>query len=186
MLADRVTYSNINNPNYFLNFNFHYTSEVFLIDFETSKIHYFSNVRTKKDGDEYLNFKYVFTEPLTSKIPKSFENLTFTYDEMKSDSISKTIRITIYNPKKKKNRGGTLLYELEVRKFESDLFPLFRMSCMHPFELLNKLKVPGNWIVTSAKQIRNDREYMNSRLVTFKEVDFALVVPTVQVPAPHK
>ena len=54
-----------------------------------------------------------------------------------------------------------MAFVLKGKKINFNLFPLFRFSCLHPFEFSQKLNLSENILVESAKELTLSEKKLN-------------------------
>ena len=123
----RIVCSNATNDHYFLTIGtFTSSSTAFLSDFKKQIYHTYEIVET--------NMNYTFKHLSTSKIEstKAYLNHEFVFEEIESDSLFRKVKVLIYKNAKRKRPVTSRTVVLE--KSDHDLFSLYRVACLHPWE----------------------------------------------------
>ncbi len=92
-----------------------------------------------------------------------------------SDSLNMELKVEVY--KNAKRKKSIIEYLIKCKKNTSNLFPVFRMSCMHPFELYLNLNISKNVIVEKAEGKTLSGQKVESSLLYFKEVMLDIEIP---------
>ena len=172
-----LTYTNSENDNYYLRLSY-YTNgwEAILYDLKNRKQHYFKVSEVKvKDGFSTI-FKYYDTAVLHMTGHDIFSNYIFDFTTIEKKDNLKKVKLSVYKNSKRKKLIAN--YDLELRENSTNLFPAFRVSCMHPYEFTSRLTLNENYIVvSSAAQFNVDGHVVQNRLIDYKEVDLILQIP---------
>ena len=162
---ESVVYSNTENLNYFLYLKKENDKTIAnLFDLEKKKYHTFKVVESK-DTLNQVFFQFIY---LSSK--KYIENRTtkknaFKFETKKNDSLFRIVKMS------RVNKSGKVLgvSELKIKNYPYNLFPIFRFSCLHPYELASDININETGIVESFKKA-NIYFYLDY----FKKVNFEL------------
>lgn len=167
--TDKVVYSNRNNPSYFLQVWKHDTTyKAKLINMESLEVHTYNVTTSGEDNDLMFSFEHVCSEKI--KYNKEFYSYNF-----EIDSLQTPTKISVVKGRRKKKTGMYL--NVNVEESHYNLFPLFRVSCFHPFEIRKDLKLNGNYLVRSAEGKNFQGNKCKCELVDFKEIKLVLNVP---------
>jgi hypothetical protein len=141
-----------------------------ILDITRKIAHRFSITETKVNGDYRFQFKY---ENSFSYDTNSFKNLRIELSGP-PDISSKKFNLKIFPRQRAKKY--TVEHQLTLIPANKNLFPMYRVSMMHPYEKMNEVNIPGNYMVSKDVMKRGDItcEFI---LKEFKNVDFDLVVP---------
>jgi hypothetical protein len=171
---ERTTYANSKDDSYFLSVDSNSGKlKGVIYDLKKFMMYNYSVTKSKVSGETYFDFSYIDSIPI--KYHKSFYKYQFTKSEVIIDSISKKMTVNAYEGSKRKRPKMSLT--LEMKKNTENLFPLFRFSCFHPFELLSNLNFPGNYLVEKADGFALSGNSFRHQLLEFKEVSFTLKIP---------
>lgn len=148
--SKRLNYTSTKNDTYYLQI---FKSEEFyeakLYDHKSQKIHYFKINELKSDNIFFNEFTYEKTTSLFIVSQGMFSKYIFDFEPIQTDGNLKKVKLKVYkNAKKKKS---IMSYDLVLKSNKSNLFSAFRISCIHPFEFINRLNINENYIVESAK-----------------------------------
>ncbi|WP_332029020.1 hypothetical protein [Kaistella sp.] len=169
---ENVVYFNSDNFNYYLRLlrgqEYFYA---YLFDNELNKVHEF-NVIEKINGKEIVfSFEYVNSKKLIRN-PISQKNFSYEWSESSNDV--KILKIYKTRKAKKPNQE----YQFSFKKSNKNLFPIFRISVMHPLEDNNMINIADNLIVEKARSICNNPPCScDFRLADYKNVSLELVIP---------
>lgn len=170
---ESVVYSNKENDSYFLKLdknNEKNQTKAFLIDLNNSKKHSFKVIESKNDSNEFF-FKFVYLKSQDYFIHEPLKGHYYKYEIVKKDSLSKTVKMSLMN-----KRGKAIsTSELEFKNYPFNLFPVFRYSCLHPFEYSKNINFNGTGIVKSYKTF-DKKKVIHIYLDYFKEVSLLLNV----------
>ena len=137
---EHIVCSNKTNDDYFLTIGtFTSSSTAILSDFKKQVYHTYEIIQTKKNSEEFFTFKYLSTSKIEST--KAYLNHEFVFEEIESDSLFRKVKLSIY--KNSKRRKPVTSQTVVLEKSDHELFSLYRVACLHPFEALNKMKYPG-------------------------------------------
>ena len=145
---EKAVFSNKENNSYFLTIReFENQKTANLQDLKSFYAHEFKVIEPTKNGkNTTTQFVYV-----TSYKIKKREDIPTTHDFkiVKSDSLLKTVKITTYRNKHRKKIIDTA--EFIIKDSPYNLFPVFRYSCLHPYEDSNDFNFNENGMVESYK-----------------------------------
>jgi len=167
-----VNYFNSDNFNYYLRLlrsteNFY----AYLTDEEKNKVHEFEVSEDKKVTDIIFSFKYIKTNSL-HKHPISPKHYRYEWSEKTSNGAT----LKIFKTKKAKKPSSE--YQFSFKKANKNLFPIFRVAIMHPFENEKNININENLIVEKAKYICNYPPCScDFRLAEYKNVSLDLSIP---------
>jgi hypothetical protein len=170
---ESIVYSNKENDSYFLKLyknNDNNQTIAFLIDLKDSKKHTFKVIESKNDSNDIF-FQFVYLKSNDYYTHESLKGHHYEYEVVKKDSLSKTVRMSLMNEKKKVIKTS----ELEFKNYAFNLFPVFRYSCLHPFEFSKNINFNGTGIVQSYKGF-DKKKTIYIYLDYFKEVNLVLNV----------
>lgn len=171
---DRLVYSHTGDPNIFLTVKGNNESkEAQLLDIGRLMVHRFKIDQIVEKGDVFFKFAYIKSEII--KPEKGFMQHDFTIKVIAQDSLTKTVEVSIFKNAKKKK--PVMTQTLTMKKYHVNLFPLYRVSGLHPFEMLSKIDISGNYIVTGGKGKAFLGHTLMTKLVYTKEIALELVVP---------
>lgn len=170
-----VSYFNSNTNAYFLKiFKNKGNLEALLYDFHNNKIHEFSVIQTGETDNYFFDFKYVTTIKTTVFDKNSYLNSSYDFETISVNDSIKKVNLKMYkNAKKKKILVN---YELEIKTYPRNVFPAFRISCMHPYEFAQKMNPFEKGVVIAAKGFNASGLKIRSELQTIEEVNFELIV----------
>lgn len=171
---DRVFYSSTKDPNIFLNVGgFSGSSDAFISDFKKGVHHQYKIKKSKENGEIFFTFKYLKT--VKTQLPKFYFDYDFKFEEIETDTLFKKVKVTIFTDSSRNIAITT--QTLTMKKSDNNLFPLYRVSCLHPFENLMQLNLPGNYLVISGTGITRGRFKIVTELTEYKPILLQLVVP---------
>jgi hypothetical protein len=171
---ESLAYSNTKDQNYILYINGNsLTKNATLYDLGKMTLHNFSVSESKIENEIFFEFEYKKTLPINQKT--NYNNYKLEAKTINNDSLNKEIKIDIFKKSNVKKPEITLV--LKVKKINNNLFPLFRFSCLHPFEFNQNLNLSENLKVESAKEINLSGQLIEHRLVSEKEVKFEIEIP---------
>ena len=168
---DRITYANSKNDSYFLSVTSS-NGKLKGVLYDLDKFIMFTYLVNESKVNDEIYFDFVYVDSVTIKYHKSFYGYEFTKEEIKADSISKTIIVNAYEGKKRKKAKMSI--EMDMIEAKSNLFPLFRFCCFHPFELLQNLNFSGNYLVKKAKGVSLMGKPVELELLEFRDVKLRL------------
>ena len=64
-----------------------------------------------------------------------------------------------------------------LNKSDHDLFSLYRVACLHPWEKLDKMKYPEKYKVVSGKGKTSGGYKIETKLVSIKPINLTLNIP---------
>jgi len=135
--------------------------------------HNFEVIGSKSREEVFFEFRYVDSNSIN--YDKKFYEYEFEYTTIDNDSLNKTIKVDVYKNSKRKKSETSLI--LQLKKSTVNLFPLFRFSCLHPFEFIQKLNIPGNFMIESGKRTTLFGNKSEHKLLYYKDVKFELDIP---------
>ncbi len=175
---ESLVYSNSRNQNYFLYVERDsLTKHAKLYDIENKTLHNFSILESKQKNELFFEFKYLDSKAINQV--SSFNNYEFDVKTINSDSINKVIKIELF--KNKKRKKPEMISVLKVKNSNNNLFPLFRFSCLHPFEFNRNLNIPENVIVESATETLFSGIKIEHKLLYFKEIKLEIQIPKTKI-----
>lgn len=167
-----VNYFNTDNFNYYLRLlrgseNFY----AYLTDEEQNKVHEFEVTEIKNGKGIIFSFKYIKTNSL-HKHPISQNH--YRYEWSNKSNTGATLKIF----KTRKAKKPSEEYQFSFKKANKNLFPVFRIAIMHPFENEKNINIDENLIVEKAKYTCNYPPCScDFRLAEYKNVSLELTVP---------
>ena len=174
MNNDNLIYSNSKNPTYFLMVRgYKDFKEAKLLDIKNSVTHQFAVEQTSDKGQVFFSFKYLDSTPFQPQ--GSFLAHDFTIDEIEQDSLTKTFKVTFYKNAKRKKQ--VMSQTIVAKKHHSNLFPLYRVACLHPFEIFSKLNMPENYIVLGGNGTTFQGGQVQTKLLSSHDIQLNLTVP---------
>ena len=145
---EKAVFSNKENNSYFLIIReFENQKTAYLRDLNSFNTHQFKVIEPTTNGkDTTTQFEYV-----TSYKIKKRDDIPTTHDFkiVQRDSLLKTVKITTYRNKNRKKIINTA--EFKIKDSPYNLFPVFRYSCLHPYEESNDFNFNENGMVESYK-----------------------------------
>ena len=85
------------------------------------------------------------------------------------------IKLSIYKNTKRKRPVTSQTIVLE--KSDDELFSLYRVACLHPFEKLDKMKYPGKYKVVSGTGKTSGGYKIKTELLSIKPINLILNIP---------
>ena len=172
---ERVNYTNTDDNSYHLGlYKIENSFSAFLYDEKNLKKHEFKVIETKSKNEFFFKFEYIKSTTLNLEVKNKFSDYLFTFNILSTtDSIKKVSLNGYKNSKKKKS---VVQFELEIKKYPRNLFHAFRVSCMHPFEFIERLNIHENGLVINAKGTVLSGKKASFKLLELKQVDFELEV----------
>lgn len=169
-----IVYSDSNNDSFFLSLDpFKNSSKAILIDFEKRVYHKFKVIRTEENKEISFQFRYKSTTNF--KTPDKYFDHDFAFEEIESDSIFRKVKVLIYeNSKKKKSITSQII---TLKKTVNNLFSLYRVSCLHPFGMFDKIKYPGNYMVISGTGTTLGGYKIENKLILTKKIHLEINIP---------
>ena len=145
---EHIVCSNIANDDCFLTIGTYKSpTEAILGDFKNQVYHIFEIIQSQKNSEEFFTFKYLSTSKIEST--KAYLNHEYVFEEIESDSLFRKVKVSIYKNAKRKR---PVSYQTVIlNKSDHDLFSLYRVACLHPWEKLDKMKYPEKYKVVSGK-----------------------------------
>jgi hypothetical protein len=176
---ESISYSNSNSDTYFLRILKNENSFMAnLFDYKNLKVHRFTVTESKIKNEIFFKFNYVNTSELFYFNKNDYTKYVFTFQTVESnDSIAK-VKLNVYrNSKKKKPLRD---YDLVIKKNSSNLFPVFRINSIHPYEFVEKLNIFENGVVISANEKTVLGDQIEFKLEELKQVSFELDIPKLE------
>lgn len=172
ILSENVVYFNSDNFNYYLRLmrgpEYFYA---YLFDNELNKVHEFEVIENKNGKEIVFRFEYVASNKL---VKNTISQKNYRYEWSESSNDVKILKIF----KTKKAKKPTKEYQFFFKKSDKNLFPIFRISVMHPFEDNSMINIADNLIVEKARSIcTNPPCSCDFRLDDYKSVSLNLVIP---------
>jgi hypothetical protein len=177
---ESISYSNSNSDTYFLRLEKSVNSfRAKLFDYKNLKVHRFTVVESKVKNEIFFKFNYLDTYYLQHFNKNHYSKYVFDFQTVESnDSIAK-VKLNVYrNSKKKKSLKD---FDLVIKKNSSNLFPVFRINSIHPYEFVEKLNIFENGVVISANEKTVLGDQIELKLEELKQVSFE-----IDIPKPHK
>ena len=170
----RIVCSNATNDDYFLTIGtFTSSSTAFVSDFKKQICHTYEITQSDEDSDKYFIFKYLRTSKIEST--KAYLNHEYNFEEIESDSLFRKVKLSIYKNTKRKRPVTSQTIVLE--KSDDELFSLYRVACLHPFEKLDKMKYPGKYKVVSGTGKTSGGYKIKTELLSIKPINLILNIP---------
>ena len=141
-----------------------------LIDRERNKAHRFEVKESKVKGEVLFQFVYEYSYHLKTF---NYTNYRFEFGEI-SNTSPKQVNLKIYNRKRAKK--PIYEHQLTLKEANKNLFPLYRISMMHPFESSINLNFEGNYIV-SKSNTKNGKINCEFKLEEYKNVELQINLP---------
>lgn len=149
--------------------------EAKLYDYKKNKIHYFKVNELKLNDGILNNFIYVTSEKFRNAGEAVFSKCVYDFETIENNGDIKKVKLNVY--KNYKRKKSILHYELLLKANDFNLFHAFRVSCIHPFEFIQKFNYNQNCSVETAKGITLSGDIIQHRLVEYKKVNFILRIP---------
>lgn len=176
-IHESVIYSNSKNEKYFLYVDGNPESKnAMLYDFANMISHNFKVKESKIKNEIFFEFEYLNSKNINLK--NKFGEFELKYKSIGNDSLKKEIKIDIYDKTKKLRES----YVLRVKKSKTNLFPLFRFSCLHPLEFNQNINLPENIIVENAIGTTLSGKTIEHKLLYNKELKFEIEIPKNKIP----
>lgn len=173
---ETICYSNSKNDSYFLRLSKNENSFVAnLYDYKNLKVHAFKVLETKLKNEILFEFKYQNTTELDSFDKNKYSKYVYTFQTLKVIDSIKKVKFSVYE--NLKNKKPLMEYQLEIKNSNENLFPAFRLSCIHPYEFLEKLNTFENGIVINATGTTLSAKDIKFKLEDFKRINFELDIP---------
>lgn len=170
----RIVCSNATNDDCFLTIGtFTSSSRAFLSDFKKQIYHTYEIVETNMNSKKSFSLKYLYTSKI--EFTKAYSDHHFVFEEIESDSLFRKVKVSIYKNTKRKRPVNYQTVILE--KSDHDLFALYRVACLHPWENLDKMKYPGKYKVVSGKGKTSGGYKIETKLVSIKPINLTLNIP---------
>jgi hypothetical protein len=135
--------------------------EARLYDYKELKIHYFNVIEEKTKVGFINRYVYKNTTPISSTEIREFKDYTFEFKTIEESENSKIMILNIFkNVKKKKPLRS---FQLELIPNSVNSFNGCKVSCIHPYELIEKLYLDEECLVKNIKDL------------TYKTHDYNLV-----------
>lgn len=171
-----VTYTNAEDDSYFLRIRKDKSSvTASLFDYKNLKLHTFIVWETKVNGEIVFHYDYQSTSNINYFNKKDYSKYVFVFETLASnDSINK-VNLKVYGSSKKKNPLRN--YDLQIKNHEKNLFPVFRIHCMHPYEFLESLNIFKTGVVLNAQGNTSSGKLIEFKLEELKDVNFRITIP---------
>jgi hypothetical protein len=171
-IHESVIYSNSKNEKYFLYVDGNTESKnAILYDFANMISHNFKVKESKIQNEMFFEFEYLNSKNIN--LENKFGEFELEYKSIGNDSLKKEIKIDIYDKTKKLRES----YVLRVKKSKTNLFPLFRFSCLHPLEFNQNINLPENIMVENAIGTTLSGKTIEHKLLYNKELKFEIEIP---------
>ena len=156
-----IIYSNSKDDNYLLKINGSgKRHRATLYDFKKSVIHSFKVIHKVKKEFKYQHSTNYFN----NKINYSFE-------ELESNIKYKKIKVLV-------SENSKITWQIiTLENSEHNFFSIYRVSCLHPYEKFDKIKYPGNYIVTSGIGKTKGGFDIKTKLLTVKSSKLEINIP---------
>nr|WP_298659864.1 hypothetical protein [uncultured Flavobacterium sp.] len=173
-VRESLVYSNSKNMNYFIYVNNDsLNKQAKLYDLKKMTSHNFRLIESKTENNLFFEFVYINSE--TINVENSYPSSELEVKIINNDSINNEIQVDVF--KNNKRKKAEMSFVLKGKKNDTNLFPLFRFSCLHPFEFNQNLNLSEKIIVESAKGITLSGESIEYNLVYFEVVKFEILIP---------
>jgi dihydroxyacetone kinase-like predicted kinase len=146
-----------------------------LYDYKNLKVHRFNVIETKSKNEIFFKFNYENTTELYYFNKNDYEKYVFTFQTLELNDSIRKVKFNVY--KNSKMKKSIMEYELEIKKSDENLFPAFRISCIHPYEFLERLNIFEKGVVINAKGNTLSGNKIEFKLEDLKETNFELDVP---------
>ena len=173
---ETAVYSNSTNKFFYLYLNYD-SKTANLYDLKTNILYKFEVLQSKVNKDLFFEFKYLVSKKIIPN--RHIINFESEYTIVKKDSIYAEIKLDIYRNSKRKKPHHSLL--LKAKKSKTNLFAIFRVNCLHPFEFTSKIDIPENLVIESGESINGSRDKTKFKLALLKDVKFELEIPQNQI-----
>lgn len=173
---ESILLTNTKNDNYYLRiFNNENKIEGYLTDIENLKIHTFEITQTNVNNEIIFNFNYLSSREFElDYLEKGYKNYVFDFHTIENKDGIKKVKFKVFRNAKKKR--PIMEYELEIKEYDKNLFPAFRICGLHPLERINQLNYNDNGIVIKANGKFITGLENNVKLLEYKEVNLELEV----------
>jgi hypothetical protein len=173
---ESISYSNSNSDTYFLRLEKSVNSfGAKLFDYKNRKVHRFTVVESKIKNEIFFKFNYLDTYYLQHFNKNHYSKYVFDFQTVESNDSVKKVKLNVY--KNSKKRKSLKDFDLVIKKNSSNLFPVFRINSIHPYEFVEKLNIFENGIVVSANEKTVSGEQIEFKLEELKQVSFELDIP---------
>ncbi|WP_415583374.1 hypothetical protein, partial [Flavobacterium frigoris] len=146
-----------------------------LYDYKNLKVHEYTVIESKSKDEIFFKFNYEDTTELYYFNKNDYKKYVFTFQTININDSIKKVKFNVYKNSKKKKY--LMEYELEIKKSNENLFPTFRISCMHPYEFLERLNIFENGVVINAKGKTLSGNEIEFKLEELKVTNFELDIP---------
>jgi dihydroxyacetone kinase-like predicted kinase len=171
-----ISYSNSKNDSYFLRLIKNQNSfTAKLYDYKNLKVHEYTVIESKSKNDIFFKFNYENTTELYYFNKNDHKKYVFTFQTINVNDSIRNVKFNVYKNSKKKK--SLMEYELEIKKSNENLFPTFRISCIHPYEFLERLNIFENGVVINAKGKTLSGNQIEFKLEELKVTNFELDIP---------
>lgn len=164
-----LVYTNSKDDSYFLMF-YNYYKEARIWDIKNSRTFRYKVTTNQNDS---LNYTFIAEEKFNSTVKKKFSNYIYEFDTI--NTSNKKVKLNIYTNKKKKK--PVVVVEFSYRDYESNVFPAFRINCLHPFEFVEKMNFSKNIVVTKATGTTMSGGTFTSELTDIMKINLKLIIP---------
>lgn len=167
--SESIIYVNTKNDTYYLKiFRNEEKSFARLYDFKKNRIHHYDLIEIKGRNDKF-DLKYIDSERYYDHLGMNYNSYGYEFLENSGKNL-----LNIYQTKKKKKIYKN--FEFETEENEENLFPAFRISCLHPFEYNNQLTFNKNVVVKKSK-ITYKENTCDCNLKKIENINFTLNIP---------
>ncbi len=174
--TERIIYTNSDDDTYSLRvIKYACSFKAVLIDYQNLKIHNFEVIEINTTDEITWGFAYENTMKIEKYSKDNFSKHIFDFKTMESNDSIKKIRLSVYRNSKK--RKLWMVLDLELKEHKLNLFPAFRINCIHPYEFATKLNIFENYIVLNAKGNSLYGSCIEHKLLEYKAVKFELTLP---------
>ena len=146
-----------------------------LYDYKNLKVHRFTVIESKSKNEIFFKFNYENTTELYYFNKTDYKKYVFTFQTLKLNDSIRKVKFNVYKSSKKKK--SLMEYELEIKNSAKNLFPAFRISCIHPYEFLERLNIFENGVVINAKGNTLSGNQIVFKLEELKATNFELDIP---------
>lgn len=176
-LSERNTYGMSTNDNYIMRvLNNHDGSQsAHVYDLKSLKRYEFQLIEEKpNNGNTTHKFAHLNTFAYNDYFPHSAaaKNAHFNFENVSVENNIETVKLIFYKNKSKTKTSRT--FELKILNSELNLFPLFRFTCLHPWEFTTELNYEKPGLVTSAVSDNGLEKYT---LKSFEATNLELSLP---------
>lgn len=171
-----MTYTNTDNDSYYLRIRKSDNElSAALYDFENVKRHDFNIKSNIVNGEIMFDFEFLKTSNIMNFHKKNYSKYVYDFTTVSKNDSLEQISLKIYPNAKKKKPLDT--FKFEVQELSENLFPAFRINCLHPYEFLTALNRFKNGIVVRGSGINPKGNPIHYELKEWKLVQFYLLVP---------